>query len=152
LNFWTISELLIRRWRWLVVGGLIFGAFFFLLASHKIKPKFTANAQLLRYESPVWKDFFQNSTPMSGETFAGLIRPPQLLRRVGTNVRPPIRLEELRKQITVEPEADTDIIKILLAALRPQDAVELLNAYLREAVAFTREYQAQQAEALAQNF
>src|SRR5215471_19948904 len=79
LDFWTISEVLIRRWRWFVVGGLIFGAGFFVLASYKIRPKFTANAQLLRYESPVWKDFFQNSTPMSGETFAGLIRSPELL-------------------------------------------------------------------------
>ena len=109
VGFWVAVDLLIHRWIWLALGALAGTGAFFLLGSHLIKPKFTASAQLLRYESPAAKDFFQ-STPMAVETFAGLISSPDLLRRVGTNVSPSIPPEKLIKRIKVDPQSDSDIV------------------------------------------
>lgn len=151
VDSWTFLDLVVRRWLWLIAGAVLGAGSLFLLLSHFTAQKFTASAQLLRYESPVAKDFFQG-TPISGETFAGLLRSPELLHRVGTNGNPPIAAEKLTKQIKIDPESDSDIVKILLAAPDPGQAVALLNAFLDEAVAFTRDYQAQQAALVASNY
>src|SRR5205085_12322540 len=50
---WTFLDLLLHRWAWLASGALLCAGAFLLLASHLIKQKFTASAQLLRYENPV---------------------------------------------------------------------------------------------------
>jgi capsular polysaccharide biosynthesis protein len=151
LNFWVALDLLTHRWLWIVLGALLCTAGFFLLGSRFIKPKFTASAQLLRYESPAARDFFQ-SAPMTVETFSGLIRSPDLLQRVGQSVTPPIAAEKLNKRIKVEPQPDSEIIKVTLAAANPADAVKLLDTYVHEVDAFTREYQKQMAESVANTY
>jgi protein involved in polysaccharide export with SLBB domain/capsular polysaccharide biosynthesis protein len=151
INFWLVVDTLVRRWIWLSFGGFICASAFLLLGLHLVKPKFTASAQLLRYESPAAKDLFQGA-PMSVETFAGLIKSPELLRRVGTNVTPAIPPEQLIKHIKIDPQADSDILKVLLAASNARQAVELLSAYQDNALAFTKEYQAQMARAVANDY
>src|SRR5438552_3925090 len=84
MDMWVVLDLLAHRWIWLLMGSSIFAAGFFYLGWHMIKPKFTASASLLRYETALWKDY--QPTPMSSETFASLMRSPDLLVRVGTNV------------------------------------------------------------------
>src|SRR5436190_18045574 len=58
LNFCVAVDLLARRWGWITLGALLCAGGFFYLGSQMIKPKFTASAQLLRFESPAAKDFF----------------------------------------------------------------------------------------------
>src|SRR5580765_1202375 len=94
VDFWVAANLLVRRWGWLILGGLVGASGFFYLAQRVVLPKFTASAQL--------------------------IRSPELLRRVGDQAKPPIPPETLFKCIKVEPEADSDMVKILLAARRPE--------------------------------
>src|SRR5580700_6291565 len=81
IDFWMILDLLANRWWWFILGAIIGGAGTFELASKFIKPKFTASAQLLRYESPGFSEFLKQETPMSSDTFAGLIRAPDLLQQ-----------------------------------------------------------------------
>jgi protein involved in polysaccharide export with SLBB domain/capsular polysaccharide biosynthesis protein len=150
-NFWVAADLLAHRWGWIALGALLCAGGFFLLGSRMIKPKFTASAQLLRYESPAAKDFFQ-STPMTVETFAGLIRSPDLLTKVGNSVNPPIPPEKLTKRIKIDPQSDSDIVKVLLAADDPKEAVDLLDVYLREVGVFTKEYQKQLAASVANTY
>ncbi len=132
--------------------GLVVGAgAFFLLGSHIIRPKFTASGQLLRSESPAAKEFFQNN-PMSVETFAGLISSPDLLQKVGNRVNPPVPPEKLIKRIKLDPQSDSEIIKVTLAAGNPQEAVDLLTSYMQEAKEFTKSYQKQLAGTVANNY
>jgi protein involved in polysaccharide export with SLBB domain/capsular polysaccharide biosynthesis protein len=151
INFWVAMDLLAHRWGWIGLGALLCTGAFFYLATEMIKPKFTASAQLLRYESPAAKDFFQ-STPMTVETFAGLIRSPDLLQKVGASVSPAIPPEKLIKRIKIDPQADSDIVKVLLAASNPKEAVELLDSYVREVEVFTKEYQKQLAASVANTY
>ncbi len=148
-NYWVLLDILAQRWHWLVLGGMVCAAGLFLLSWRYIQPKFTATAELLRYQTPGTGDFFKTETPMSPETFSGLILSPELLKRVGDQADPAIPPEKLRKAIKVDDESDSDVVKVTLVARRPQLAVDLLNVYVNEVVKFTRELQANQAAQVA---
>jgi protein involved in polysaccharide export with SLBB domain/capsular polysaccharide biosynthesis protein len=143
IDFWIILDLVANRWQWLAIGGLIIGAAALMAAAKLVGPKFTATAQLLRYETPGASDFFKQDIPMSAETFAGLIQAPDLLRRVGEQADPPIPPEIFAKQIKVDPDTESDLVNIALASRTPQQAVALLNIYLTNAVQYLRDLQAQ---------
>src|ERR1700759_1660490 len=99
VDFWVVMDALAHRWHWLVIAALVFGAAFFELGSLYIKPKFTASAPLLRDDSS--NEIFQQ-TPMTPEKFSGLLRSPELLRRVGAQATPPIPSEKLTKYIKID--------------------------------------------------
>ena len=141
IDFWMALDLLASRWRWLAMGALLCSLAALAGAIRLVGPKFTATAQLLRYATPGVSDFFKQDGPMSPETFAALIQAPEILRRVAEKAVPPIPPESLAKQIKVDPAAESDLVKVTLAARTPQQAVELLNAYLTNAVQYLRDLQ-----------
>ena len=59
-----------------------------MLAAKLVKAKYTASAQLLRYETPGVSDFLKSDSPISSDTFAGLLRAPELLRQTGEKAVP----------------------------------------------------------------
>src|ERR1051326_383062 len=93
LDFWMTLDILANRWHWLAIGAIIFGGGFFYLGTNLIKEKFTASGELRRVEAP---DFFK-AAPTSPETFAALIRSPELLNQVGEHADPPMLGEQLVK-------------------------------------------------------
>jgi len=152
LDGWTVLDMMAQRWHWLVVGVILGGAAMFVLGwLVAIKPKFTATVQLLRYETPATGDSLKG-TPISPETFASLIVSPDLLRNIGERSDPPIPPEKLIKQIKVDPQPDSDIVKVYFAASDPQQAVTLANLYSEDVVEFTRDLQARQAAQVASNY
>jgi protein involved in polysaccharide export with SLBB domain/capsular polysaccharide biosynthesis protein len=151
LDVWTVLDILARRWGWVVMGFLVSAAAFFVLAEWAIKPKYTATAQMLRYETPAASEFLRN-TPITVETFVGLIRSPDLLQQVGSAVEPPIPPERLVKMIKIDPEPDSDMIKIQFAARSQDQAVHILNLYCEKIVEFTRNLQAKQAATVANDY
>ncbi len=151
LNLWVVLDLLLQRWDWLAVGALLGAAAFYLLGWYFVKPKFTASAQLLRFETPGKSEQFKTA-PISAETFAGLIRSPEILRKVGSQLEPPVPPSTLNKWIKIDPEPDSDLVKIMAAARTPEYAVNLVNLYASNAVEFIREQDAAQAEILAHDY
>ncbi|HVV70038.1 MAG TPA: hypothetical protein VHI52_00675, partial [Verrucomicrobiae bacterium] len=150
-TIWSALELLFARWHWLVLGMLIGGAAFYCLAWYFIRPKFTASAQLLRYEPMGRSDYFK-TTPISSDTFANLIKAPELLEDVGAQITPPVRAETFAKWIKVEADPDSDLVKLYLAARHPQEAVDWLNVYATNAVEYTRRLESKQLSNLAKGY
>lgn len=150
-NMWVALDLLAPRWHWLVLGTILCGGLFYLLGWYVVRPKFTANAQLIRYDTPGMDEAFKG-TPVSGDTFAALIQDPSLLKKVGQEVFPPISPDALSKQLKVDPDPDSDLIKVQLAARDPRQAVDLLNIYLTNAVEYTRQLAARQLSMISSNF
>src|SRR5665213_585754 len=105
---WVVLDLVAQRWRWLAPGSLVCAGLFFLLGSYVVKPKFTATAQMLRFETS--SDYFKPA-PVSAGTFADLIRSPDLLRRVGAQAVPQIPPELLIKNIKIDAERASDIVE-----------------------------------------
>src|SRR5436190_1023831 len=148
IDAWLVLDLLIQRWHWLVLGSCILASFFFVLGSYFIRPTFTASAQLLRYDTPGKSDYFKTA-PVSGDTLAAIIRAPELLRTVCEQAVPSMAPETLNRCIKVDPDPDSDIVKVYLAAQTPQRAVDLLNLYVTNAVEYTRQQEAKQLQFLA---
>jgi protein involved in polysaccharide export with SLBB domain/capsular polysaccharide biosynthesis protein len=152
IDFWMVLDLLAERWPWLVLGALVCGVAAWAAATKLVGPKFTATGQLLRYETPGVSDFLKPETPMSPDTFAGLIRSPELLRRLGEDATPPIPPEQIAKQIKVDPDSESDLVSVSFAARTPQQAVTLLNIYLTNSAQYLRDVQSQQVRRAADTY
>jgi protein involved in polysaccharide export with SLBB domain/capsular polysaccharide biosynthesis protein len=150
-SFWVIADLLLHRWGMLLFGLVAGSALFYMLGVYAVKPKFSATAQMVREESLGVPEFLK-AAPITAETFAGLIRSPELLRRVGASARPPLPPEVMAKCIKVDPEPDSAMVKVILAARDPQQAVELLNLFLIEAEKFTKEWQQVRSRVVADEY
>jgi protein involved in polysaccharide export with SLBB domain/capsular polysaccharide biosynthesis protein len=147
-DFWTVAEILARRWHWPIVCGIFAAGALFTLGWYYVQPKFTAVSELLRYETPGTSDFLK-TTPLSSQTFAELLTAPELLRRVGASVQPPLLPDDLAKRVKVDPEDESDVVKISLSASTPDEAVQLANLYAHEATNYTSQLQATQAAQVA---
>jgi|GEM_PF-2943701 len=148
---WTVLDILASRWHWLVIGGILGSAAFFVLGLYVIKPKFTALAQLLRYETHSASEDVTGPA-VTPETFAALLRAPELMRRVSDELEPSIPPDRLVKHIKVDPQPDSQEVRVFAAATTPQQAVDIANLFTTQAVAYTRELQARQAEKLAKDY
>ena len=145
LDFWVAMDILAKRWHWLAIGGILLAGTFFYLGSNLIKERFTASGVLRRTDLPA----FFTSTPTSPETFAALIRAPALLQRVGEKADPPMLGEDLGKCLKVDPQPESDMVKVLLQMRDARQAVKLVNSYMEEAVKYTKELQHEHAARLS---
>ncbi|HEY3861994.1 MAG TPA: polysaccharide biosynthesis/export family protein [Verrucomicrobiae bacterium] len=145
-------DLVANRWPWLAAGAVLCAAALGLLAWKFVGPKFTATAQLLRYATPGISDFFKQDGPMSPETFAGLIQAPDLLQRVGAKANPPIPPQIFARQIKIDPDDASDLVNVAFADRSAQQAVDLLNIYLTNAVEYLRAMQAQEVRQAADSY
>ena len=151
ITFWSIFDLVTQRWHWLVLGSASGAVVLYLLGLQLIKPKFTATAQLLRFEAPGKSESFKTA-PVSGDTFAALIRAPELVQKVAAQAVPPVPAQILAKSIKVEPDPDSDIVKIELAGRDPQKAIDVLNLFITNSVEYTRTLEAKAAGVIANEY
>lgn len=150
-DFWTVADIFARRWHWLVVGGILAAGAFFTVGWLHIQPRFIATAELLRYETPGTSDFLKTA-PLTQETFAELITTPELLQRAGSNAQPPLSGDQLNRRLKVDPQVESDFVKVYVSASTPQDAVQLANIYANEVTRYTSELQASQAAQVADTY
>jgi protein involved in polysaccharide export with SLBB domain/capsular polysaccharide biosynthesis protein len=148
-DFWPFVEALGRRWGWLFLGGATLGLAGLWIGRSLWQSSYTAPAQLIRYDSPNVAEVF-GFRPAAPQTFASLLRSPELLRRVGAKASPPISGDALASALRVMPERNSDIIVAAVSGPDPQAAVDLANLYANEAVRFTQELQAKSAAEIRQ--
>jgi protein involved in polysaccharide export with SLBB domain/capsular polysaccharide biosynthesis protein len=146
-----VLDLVVQRWHWLILGTACGAACFYLLGVQLIKAKFTATAQLLRYEAPGRSEMFK-ITPVSGDTFSAIIRAPELLQEVCRTAQPPLAPEVFAKSIKVDPDPDSDIVRVELAERDPHRAIDLLNLYITNAVRYTLRLESKQAGVIANQY
>ncbi|HLH55931.1 MAG TPA: polysaccharide biosynthesis/export family protein [Verrucomicrobiae bacterium] len=147
----SVMDLVLQRWHWLVLGSACGATLLYFLGLQLIKPKFTAIAELMRFEAPGKSEMFK-TTPVSGDTFAAIIRAPELLRQVCDKALPPIAPDLFAKSIKIDPDPDSDIVKIQLAGRDAKRAIDLLNLYITNAVEYTRSLEARQAGVIANEY
>ncbi len=150
-DVWTALEILAHRWHWPIICGILAGGAFFTLAWFYVTPKFTATTDLLRYETPGTSEFLK-TTPLTSQTFAELLTAPDLMRQVGSNSQPAMSQDEVSKRVKVDPQEESDVIKVSLSASTPEEAVQLANLYGQEATNYTSQLQARQAAQVAESY
>jgi len=100
-DFWPLIETIIRRWPWLVLGGMALGSVGILCGLVLWKSSYVAPAQLMRYNSPNSAEIF-GYREAAAQTFVSLLRAPDLLREVGEKADPPISAESLAATLRVD--------------------------------------------------
>lgn len=129
-----------RRWQWLLIGGVAMAVVGLSCGLLLWKNSYTASAQLLRQVSVRVTEVL-GDREMDANTYASLLRAPELLQRVAAQARPPLPAESLAKTLNITPERNSDILLVAISTTDQQSAVELANLYAREAVRFTQELQ-----------
>ncbi len=143
-EFASMLELLMEKWRWIAGGGLAGLLVGLLFGIAHFESRFSAVAQLVRYESPNSLEVFRPQQ-VSPQTFANLLRSPEVLQRVSAQANPPLTPQRLAASLRVAPERNSDIVMLILSGENAENVVDLANLYAREAVKYTQELQAQEA-------
>ena len=133
-------DALMRRWKWLLAGGVAAGMAGLLGGLLLLQSSYTASAQLLR-QAPTRVTDVLGDRELDPNTYASLLRAPELLERVAAQASPPIPAEELAKKLNISPERNSDVLLVAVSSGDRQGAVDLANLYAREAVRFTQELQ-----------
>lgn len=144
---WFVAEILLARWKLPLFTGLILAALGWAGGMLAWKKTYTATAQLLRFEPMATGDFFKPQ-PISSDTFASLMKSPELLKQVAQQLHPPISPELLGKCVLIKADADSDMVKVLVKAYGKEWAVDTANLYSSNAVQYTRDLQRNAVEAL----
>ena len=148
---WCLLEMLLQRWRLILVTGCLLAALGFCATYFLIKKSYMAVAQLIRYEPTMTGEFFKPPV-LTPDTFASILKSPELLQIVSTNAKPPVSPEVLNKIVFVKTEVDSDMVKVAVKGRNPQAAVELANLYARQSVAYTLMLQTREAEQANRNY
>jgi len=144
---WSLAEAVASRWYWLALGAIACGVLAFLGATALWKTSYTATGQLIRHDSPVAGEALRERQT-SMQTFADLLRAPELIQRVGAAAEPPLTADALASAIAITPERNKESLTIAVTASTPERASELANLYAREAVQLTKQLQAREAATL----
>ncbi|MEW6305519.1 MAG: polysaccharide biosynthesis/export family protein [Verrucomicrobiota bacterium] len=144
-----LMEALAQRWKLLGTCGVVLGTVGVALGMMLWQSHFTAVAQLVRYDSPNTVDVFGYRQISSG-TFAGMLRAAELLEQIGQRIQPPMAADELADRVRIMPERSSEIVAVAVAAETPEDAVNLANLYVQEAIRFTQQMQARSAAEISQ--
>src|SRR6185369_4217664 len=139
-NPWPLVETVARRWFSLVLAGCAMAVLAFLAGTMLWKTRYTASAQLLRFDTPNNSELFK-PRQLSEQTFASILRSPELLRDVSTLTKPPLTPDQLTSSLTIVPEKNSDVVTISITAFKPQIALNVANLFANEAVNFSRQLQ-----------
>src|SRR5690348_1526189 len=140
----SFVEIFLRRWRWLLIGGVVSGLMGFAGGLFLWRNSFTAPAQLIRYDSPNAVEVFGNRQA-APQTLPSILHSPELLQRVAAQAHPPLSASALAANLRVMPEHDSDIIVVTVSGGHASAAADLVNLYAHEAVQFTKDMQARAA-------
>ena len=118
---WLFVGALGRNWVWLLLGGAVFAAAGLWCGLFFWHSTYSASAQLLRYDARHLTAVLGDQT-MAPETFASLLRAPELLERVAARTQPRLSAGSLSKNVSANPERNSDVI-VVSASAKDRQAV-----------------------------
>jgi protein involved in polysaccharide export with SLBB domain/capsular polysaccharide biosynthesis protein len=151
LDAWMFLEVLLQKWKLIFFGGCLVATLGFLGSFFLLHRTYMAVATLMRFQPTITAQFF-NPPVLTPDTFAALLKSPELLQIVSTNSHPPASVDVLNKAVFIKTEPDSDVVKVGVKAFNPQVAVNLANLYASNAVHFTRELQRREAQTAVANY
>jgi protein involved in polysaccharide export with SLBB domain/capsular polysaccharide biosynthesis protein len=144
-DFWSLLDPLIRRWTLPFFVGLALLAAAALFAMNHWRTSYTSATQII-YRTPPTTESGYRPRAIGMTTLTGLLRSPELMRRVGAYAQPALTPTEVDRRIRIQPERDSEILTITASGPDAESTVNLANTYAREAVRYLREVQIRDAE------
>jgi protein involved in polysaccharide export with SLBB domain/capsular polysaccharide biosynthesis protein len=151
INAWCVAEILMHRWYWLLLSGCALAGLAAAAGLWHWKKTYTAVAQLMRYE-PIATGDFLKPQPVTQDTFANLMKSPDLLKRVAAQFNPPVSQEMLSKSVLIKTDPDSDVVKVGVKGMNPQAIVDAANLYAHEAVLYSLDLQRHEAERVYKDY
>jgi protein involved in polysaccharide export with SLBB domain/capsular polysaccharide biosynthesis protein len=144
VDTWSLLDPLLRRWKWPFAAALLLLILGGLFAATRWHTTYTSNVQLV-YHAPTGPENGYRPRHLVMPTLAGLLRAPELLRRVGAYAQPALTPNEVNSRLRITPERESEIVNITVTGDNLTATVNLANTFAREAVRFTQELQARDA-------
>lgn len=144
LDAWSLFDPLVRRLFWPIFIALAAAAAGGYYAWNNWSTSYTSTAQLV-YRVPPTGDNAYRPRSVELPTLAGLLRAPELMRRVGSHAQPALSPTELSRRIRISPERDSAILTVSVTGRDLDETVALTNVFTAEAVRFTQEIQMREA-------
>ena len=141
---WPLVEMLVRNWPWLLTGACGVAGLAFLAGLGLWETRYTANAQLLRFDTPNNSAYFK-PRQLSEQTFGSILRSPELMQQVSSLTKPPLSAEQLNSSLSIVPERNSDVVTVSITGRDPQKAINVANLFANEAVRFTKQWQTKEA-------
>ena len=128
--------LLVKRWAWLLIIGLVVGAAGSLLVSMRMKPVYQATTTVLttragQGSSSSNTDATYSSDQTLTQTYVRLASSDSLKQAVAEQLNYPIR----SGQITAEQVLATQIIQITVQDTNPAHAAQIANTFVQVLIA-----------------
>jgi protein involved in polysaccharide export with SLBB domain/capsular polysaccharide biosynthesis protein len=134
-----------KRWYWVILAGIAGAVAGGAIGLYLWRPFYTATAQILSIQQSVGTDAYQPQR-MSGHTLVGLMESPELFKRMGQKMNPPLAGSQVRGRIKVLPERQSDLVAIEASGPDAKSAIELANQFNAEVMDFTKSHQRKEAE------
>ncbi len=144
LDPWVLAEGLARRWYWLILAAGVVAAASFFYTRHILRNAYTASVQLIRFETPNSTEFYKPRL-LTDQTFASLLKSPELLQRVAKKAQPALTPASLASRLVVSPVRESDVVVVMVAGMDLKQTVALANLYGDEAGQFTADLQRKEA-------
>lgn len=137
---WLFIELFLRRWPWMFLVGCLLAVAGFFAGQKLFKESYSATVKLIRLDPQNATEFYKPRV-FAEQTYASLLRAPELMDRVAAKAKPPITSRALNTALLVTPMRDSDVVMAVLPGENPKAATDLANLYSLEAVRYTKELQ-----------
>lgn len=144
IDTWSLFDPLLRRWKWPFVVATLLLVLGGLFAASRWHTTYTSTAQLV-YHAPTGPESGYRPRNLVMPTLAGLLRAPELLRRVGAYAQPALTANEVNQRLRITPERDSELVTVALTSDSLNSTVDLANTFAREAIKYTQELQARDA-------
>lgn len=144
-EIWLFIGTIRQRLKWMILSAFLFAAIGFAASWILFKPSYMASARLVRTDSPRIAAVFNYQT-LTPQTFASLLKSPELMERVAKEAKPSISADRLVKSLRLTPEREGDVVLVEAAGPSKDASISLANLYAKEAVLFTQELQANAAQ------
>ncbi len=119
------------RHKWLIIGLILLSLIVSLVVVNSLPPIYKASATIM-IERPESGSISELNTLMAGErlalTYSQIITSQPILERVADKLDLSIPIDELKKMITVQPIADTQLVNITVENSSPYRVFMIANA------------------------
>ena len=131
IDLMEIFRALRKRWYWIILAAVVFGAAFGAYGKFLVKDAFQAEASMCIIDSnkEVSMSDVQLGSALTGD-YEGIIKSRVVLNKVIENLKLDLTYKQLYNMVSVENPDSTRILKIYVTALMAPEAVDIANEIL----------------------
>ena len=143
---WTVAEILLRLWYWIVLAAVMGTLVGFLGGTYLFKTGYVGSVEMIRHDFVNQNDASYKPRSFTQDGFNKLIKSPEILQQVAAVMRPKMTPDQIGDSIQATSTGDSEVFNISAVAPDRDTAVRLANLYATNAVEYSKAMQKAEAE------